>query len=59
MQKKVWHTIIFLIISDSLMFQQVFLQPQVKRCAVVAYKHGIYELVHELPNHLRLNILGN
>ena len=23
------------------------------------YKHGIYELPHELPNDLRLRILGN
>ena len=25
----------------------------------IAYKHGIYELLHELPNGLRLRILGN
>ena len=33
--------------------------PQVKRWAIITYKHGIYELPHELPNDLRLNILGN
>ena len=37
----------------------VFLSPQVKRCAVITYKHGIYELPHELLNDLRLRILGN
>ena len=39
------------------MFYQIFLSPQVKRCAIVTYKHGIYELPHELPNDLRLRIL--
>ena len=24
-----------------------------------SYKHGIYELPHELPNDLRLRIVGN
>ena len=32
---------------------------QVKRCAIVIYKHSIYELPHELPKDLRLRILGN
>ena len=27
--------------------------PQVKRCAIITYKHGMYELPHELPNGLR------
>ena len=27
-----------------------FLSPQVKRCASITYKHGIYELPHELPD---------
>ena len=35
------------------MFYQFFLSPQVKRCAITTYKHGIYELPHELPNDLR------
>ena len=34
---------------------QIFLSPQVKRWAIVTSKHGIYEL----PNKLRLSILGN
>ena len=39
------------------MFYQIFLSPQVKRWAIFTYKHGIYELPHELPNDLRLRIL--
>ena len=38
------------------MFYQIFLSPQVKRWAIITYKHGIYELPHELPNDLRLRI---
>ena len=41
------------------MFYQVFFSPQVKRCAIIAYKHDIYELRHELPNDLRFRVLGN
>ena len=33
--------------------------PQVKRCAIITYKHDIYELPHEFQNKLRLRILGN
>ena len=36
------------------MFYQIFLSPQVKRCAIVTYKHGIYDLAHELPIDFRL-----
>ena len=36
------------------MFYQIFLSPQVKRCAIITYEHGIYEL----PSDLRLTILG-
>ena len=32
------------------MLYQIFLSPQVKRWAIITYKHGIYELPHELPN---------
>ena len=38
---------------------QIFLSPQVKRCAVITCKHGIYELPQELLNDLRFRILGN
>ena len=43
------------------MFYQTFLSPQVKRCAIITYKYGMYELLHELLNDLRLDIrkLGN
>ena len=40
------------------MFYQSFLSPQVKGYAIITYKHGIYELPQELPNDLRLKILG-
>ena len=39
------------------MFYKIFLLPKVKRWAIITYKHGIYELPHELPNDLRK--LGN
>ena len=41
------------------MFHQIFFSPQVKQCAIITYKHGIYDLPHELPNDLRLRTLGN
>ena len=41
------------------MIYQIFLSPQVKRWAIITYKHGIYELPLELPNGVRLSILGN
>ena len=44
-------------ISDFLLFYQIFLSPQLKRCAIIAYKHGIYELPHELTNDLGIKIL--
>ena len=31
-----------------------FPSPQVKRSAIITYKHGIYELPNQLPNDLRL-----
>ena len=37
------------------MFYQVFLSPQVKPCAFITYKHGIYEL----PNDLTFRISSN
>ena len=36
------------------MFYHIFLSPQVKRWAVITYKHGIYKLPHELPSDLRV-----
>ena len=56
---RVWNEISFIMFSDFLMFYQIFLSPQVKRWAIITYKHGIYELCHELLNDWRLRILGN
>ena len=50
-------TISFIIFWDFSMFYQIFLSPQVKWWAIITYKE--YELPHELPNDLRLRILGN
>ena len=41
------------------MFYQIFLLLQEKRCAIITYKHGMFEFPHELLNDLRLKILGN
>ena len=41
------------------MFYQIFLSQQVQRCVIIPYKHGIYDLPHELPNELRLRTLGS
>ena len=34
------------------MFYQIFFSPQVKPCAIVTSKHGIYQLPHKLLNNL-------
>ena len=39
------------------MFYQIFRLPEVKRCAIITHKHGVYELPHELPHDVRLGIL--
>ena len=36
------------------MFYQTFLSPQVKRCAIITYKHDIYKLL----NDLRLSLVS-
>ena len=41
------------------MFYQIFLSLQAKQCAIITYKHGIYDLPRELSNDLRLRILEN
>ena len=41
------------------MFYQILLSPQVKGWVIITYKNGIYELPHQLPNNLRLRMLGN
>ena len=52
-------TIMVIIFWDFLIFYQIFLSPQMKRSVIISNKHGIYELLYELPNDLRLTILGN
>ena len=34
------------------MFDQIFLSPHMKLSMIISKKHGIYELPHELLNHL-------
>ena len=41
------------------MFYQIVLSPQVKRYAIITYKHGMYALPNELPSNLRFRTLGN
>ena len=43
-------TILVIIFWDFLMLYQVFFSPQVKRIVIICNKHGIYELLQELPN---------
>ena len=52
-------TVMEIILWDFLMFYQIFLSPKVKRIAIISNKQGVYELLHKLPNDLRLRILGN
>ena len=35
------------------MSYQIFFWPQVKRCAIITYKHGIYELPYQMLNDLK------
>ena len=51
-------TITFTIFWDFLMFYQVFLSPQMKESVIISNKQRTCELPHELPNDLRLRILG-
>ena len=51
--------IIFIVTREFLMFDEVFLPPHVKRCMMITYKYGIYELPYELRKDLRLTIFGN
>ena len=41
------------------MFDKIFMSPQVKRIVIISNKDVLYELLHELPNDLRLRALGN
>ena len=51
-------TIMVMIFCNTLLFGQIFLSLQVKWSEIINDKHGIYKLPHELPNDLRLRILG-
>ena len=48
-----------MIFWDFLMFDRIFLSTQVKQCAIITYKHDIYEFPYELPNNVILRLLGN
>ena len=50
---------IFIILLAFFMYYQIFYSLQVKQYAIITYKHGIYELPNELPNNIKLRILGN
>ena len=39
---------------DILMFDKIYVSPQVKRIVIISNKHGMQELSYELPNDLRL-----
>ena len=58
-KKEKIQTIILIIFRGFLIFYQTLLSPQVKRCAIISYKHDIYESPHELLNNLRRRILEN
>ena len=38
---------------------EFFFSPQVKRSVIISNKHGMYKLLHELPNKVRISILRN
>ena len=47
-------TIVFIIIWDFLILQQIFYSSQVKRSEIISSNHGIHVLPHKLLNKLRL-----
>ena len=58
-QKKVLQTMMDIIFGEFLILYQFFVSQQVKRNVIISNKFGIYELPQELPNDLKLRILGN
>ena len=40
-----------IVFWDFLMIVQIFVSPQAKRILIICNKHGIYEVLHELPNN--------
>ena len=51
-----FNTIMVIMFWD---FYQIFFSPRVKRDVIISTNYGIYGLLHELPNNLRLRILAN
>ena len=45
-----------IIFWDFLILYQIFFSQQVKQSVIISNKHGIYELLHELLNNLRLEL---
>ena len=43
---------------EFLVLYQLRFSPNVKRSVIISNKFGIYEVLHELPNDLRLRNLG-
>ena len=58
MQTNVFQTMLVIIYWDFLTLYQIFLSPQVKGIVNISNKHFIYNFYQELPNILRLRILG-
>ena len=54
MQKKILETITLIIPRDFLMFYEVFLSLQLKRCGIVTHKNEIQEASQELVRDLRI-----
>ena len=48
-------TILVIIFWDILMFDKIFVSPQMKQIVFISYKHSKYEL----PINLKLRTLGN
>ena len=48
-----------IIFGDILMLDSIFLSLQMTWSMISNNKHGIYGLYHELPNNLKVTILGN
>ena len=56
--KENFQTIMVIIFWDFTLFDQIFLSSQEKRSLIISNKHGIYQLPHDFPNNLKLQILG-
>ena len=59
MQNKILKKTMNIIFWQFLLLYQILFLPQVKQSVIIRNKHGIYELLEELPKDLRLRILGN